>query len=101
LLDEATSALDAESEHQVQQALDKLIKSGEQTIVIVAHRLSTVRDADEIIVMKGGEVKERGKHSELLALNGVYTKLVGRQLVGHEIAEEKTTEAGNEGDAPE
>lgn len=101
LLDEATSALDAESEHQVQQALDKLIKSGEQTIVIVAHRLSTVRDADEIIVMKGGEVKERGKHSELLALNGVYTKLVGRQLVGHEIAEEKTTEAGNEGEAPE
>jgi ATP-binding cassette, subfamily B, heavy metal transporter len=43
--------------------------------------LSTVRDADEIIVMKGGEVKERGKHAELLALNGVYTKLVGRQLV--------------------
>jgi len=40
-----------------------------------------VRDADEIIVMKGGEVKERGKHAELLALNGVYTKLVGRQLV--------------------
>jgi ABC-type multidrug transport system fused ATPase/permease subunit len=78
LLDEATSALDAESEHQVQQALDKLISSGEQTIVIVAHRLSTVRDADEIIVMKSGEVKERGKHSELLALNGVYSKLVGR-----------------------
>lgn len=78
LLDEATSALDAESEHQVQQALDKLISSGEQTIVIVAHRLSTVRDADEIIVMKSGEVKERGKHSELLALNGVYTKLVSR-----------------------
>lgn len=62
LLDEATSALDAESEHQVQQALDILIKSGKQTIVIVAHRLSTVRDADEIIVMKHGEVKERGTH---------------------------------------
>jgi ABC-type multidrug transport system fused ATPase/permease subunit len=65
----------------VQQALDTLIKSGKQTIVLVAHRLSTVRDADEIIVMKGGEVKERGTHDQLIALNGVYKKLVQRQLV--------------------
>ncbi len=62
LLDEATSALDAESEHQVQQALDILIKSGKQSIIVVAHGLSTIRDADEIIVMQGGEVKERGTH---------------------------------------
>ena len=46
--------------------------------MIVAHRLSTVRDADEIIVLQGGEVKERGKHSELLFMNGVYKKLVSR-----------------------
>ena len=78
LLDEATSALDAESEHQVQQALDILIKSGKQTIIIVAHRLSTIRDADEIIVMQNGEVKERGNHVGLLALNGYYKKLVSR-----------------------
>ena len=78
LLDEATSALDAESEHQVQQALDILIKSGKQTIIIVAHRLSTIRDADEIIVMQHGEVKERGNHVGLLALNGYYKKLVSR-----------------------
>ena len=63
-----------------------MIKSGKQTIVIVAHRLSTVRDADEIIVMKHGEVKERGKHNDLLALNGFYKKLVSRQLVGSEAA---------------
>ena len=88
LLDEATSALDAESEHQVQQALDKLINSGKQTVVVVAHRLSTIRDANEIIVMQHGEVKERGTHSELLKLNGVYKNLVSRQLVAEEIEQE-------------
>ena len=85
LLDEATSALDAESEHQVQQALDALIKSGKQTIIVVAHRLSTIRDADEILVMQHGEVKERGKHEALLELNGVYKNLVSRQLIENEI----------------
>jgi len=76
LLDEATSALDAESEHQVQAAIDKLIARGQQTVVIVAHRLSTVRDADEIIVMKDGKVIERGRHQELVDKNGAYKKLV-------------------------
>jgi len=87
LLDEATSALDAESEHQVQQALDTLIKSGQQTVIVVAHRLSTIRDADEIIVMKHGEVKERGNHASLLALDGVYKNLVSRQLIESQIAQ--------------
>ena len=81
LLDEATSALDAESEHLVQQALDKLIKSGSQTVIVVAHRLSTIRDADEILVMHKGVIKERGTHNQLVAMNGVYKKLVSRQLV--------------------
>jgi ABC-type multidrug transport system fused ATPase/permease subunit len=81
LLDEATSALDSETEHLVQQTLDALMKEGKQTIVIVAHRLSTIRNADEIIVMKKGEIKERGTHDELLKLEGVYKKLVSRQLV--------------------
>lgn len=72
LLDEATSALDAESEHLVQQALDKLIKSGSQTVIVVAHRLSTIRDADEILVMHKGVIKERGTHNQLVAMNGVY-----------------------------
>ena len=58
--------------------------------MIVAHRLSTIRDADEIIVMEKGEIKERGKHSELITLNGVYKKLVSRQLVEGS-AEESTT----------
>lgn len=82
LLDEATSALDAESEHLVQTALDELIKSGNQTVVVVAHRLSTIRDADEILVMQKGHIIERGTHTELVAQDGAYKKLVSRQLVG-------------------
>ena len=80
LLDEATSALDAESEHQVQIALDKLMAEGNITIVVIAHRLSTVRDADQIICMNKGEVVERGTHKELIDMDGAYKKLVSRQL---------------------
>ena len=88
LLDEATSALDAESEHQVQKALDALIKGGHQTIIVIAHRLSTIRDADEIIVIKKGEIAERGTHNELVQNgNGVYKKLVERQLMDANYAE--------------
>lgn len=80
LLDEATSALDADSEYQVQVALDKLIKAGLQTVIVIAHRLSTIRDADTIYVMQKGEIVESGSHSELLAQQGAYLKLIERQL---------------------
>jgi ABC-type glutathione transport system ATPase component len=73
--------LDAESEHQVQQALDNLIENGSFCIIVIAHRLSTIKNADEIIVMEKGEVKERGKHDDLIALGGVYKNLVNRQLI--------------------
>mmetsp|Transcript_28682 Transcript_28682/g.27674 ORF Transcript_28682/g.27674 Transcript_28682/m.27674 type:complete len:341 (-) Transcript_28682:51-1073(-) len=92
LLDEATSALDAESEHQVQKALDELIKAGQQTIIVIAHRLSTIRDADEIILIKKGEVAERGSHDELIKLNGAYRKLVERQLTVMAAQEEEELE---------
>ena len=87
LLDEATSALDAESEAQVQAALDTLISSGKQTVIVIAHRLSTIRNADKIVVMKKGEVIEQGTHDSLIANNGAYKKLVERQLMTEELGE--------------
>lgn len=78
VLDEATSALDAESEHLVQEALERLMK-GRSTLVI-AHRLSTVKDADRVVVIDGGRVAEQGSHEELIARDGIYKRLVERQF---------------------
>ena len=77
ILDEATSALDSESEKLVQAALNTLMKN--RTALVIAHRLSTVQHADEIIVMKEGEIIERGTHAELLEQKGEYRKLVELQ----------------------
>lgn len=73
ILDEATSALDTESEKLVQDALENLMKN--RTTIVIAHRLSTIKNADEICVMHEGKIVERGKHDELIALNGYYRKL--------------------------
>ena len=73
ILDEATSALDTESEKLVQEALDRLTSS--RTTIAIAHRLSTVKNADEIFVMHEGRIVESGKHEELLRLNGYYKRL--------------------------
>ena len=77
ILDEATSALDTESEKMVQEALENLMKN--RTTLVVAHRLSTIKKADEICVMHEGRIVERGKHDELIALNGYYKRLVDMQ----------------------
>eukprot|EP00624_Nannochloropsis_granulata_P003403 evm.model.NODE_27191_length_32237_cov_31.285324.8 len=79
LLDEATSALDSQSEKVVQDALDNLSRTKKRTTFVVAHRLSTIRNADKIAVIDKGQVKEIGSHDELLALNGLYSELLALQ----------------------
>lgn len=77
ILDEATSALDTESEKLVQNALESLMQN--RTTIVIAHRLSTIKKADEICVLHEGKIVERGKHEELLSLNGYYKRLCDMQ----------------------
>ena len=77
ILDEATSALDTESEKMVQEALENLMLN--RTTLVVAHRLSTIKRADEICVLHEGEIVERGKHDDLIALEGYYKRLCDMQ----------------------
>lgn len=79
ILDEATSALDTESERLVQDAINKVMQN--RTCVVIAHRLSTVKNADEILVIRKGEIVERGTHAQLVAQNGYYRRLVDMQEV--------------------
>jgi ATP-binding cassette subfamily B protein len=79
ILDEATSALDAESEHLVKEALRLLMRG--RTTLIIAHRLSTVKDADRVIVLDGGRMIEEGTHDQLMARTGLYRRLIERQFV--------------------
>ncbi|HKM73981.1 MAG TPA: ABC transporter permease, partial [Stellaceae bacterium] len=90
ILDEATSHLDAVSEAQVREALDALMR--DRTTIVIAHRLSTVRDADRLAVLDRGRVIETGTHGELLARNGLYGRLIRRQIAG---AQQPARMAGN------
>ena len=85
ILDEATSALDNTTEVLIQEALDELCKG--RTTLVVAHRLSTIRNADEIAVVIDGEIKERGTHDELIALNGTYKSLYALQFRDNDFIE--------------
>jgi subfamily B ATP-binding cassette protein MsbA len=78
ILDEATSAMDTESERAVQAALDNVMQN--RTVLVVAHRLSTVQHADRIVVLDQGRIVEQGRHEELLARGGAYSRMVGKSL---------------------
>lgn len=95
ILDEATSALDTRTEHEIQSALDEV--SRDRTTLVIAHRLSTVVKADEIIVLKDGVIAERGKHAELLVQDGLYASMWNRQLEATE-AEEHLKKVREESD---
>jgi ABC-type multidrug transport system fused ATPase/permease subunit len=82
ILDEATSALDTESERLVQQAIERLMQ--ERTTLVIAHRLATVRDADEIVVLESGRVVQRGSHEELVRAGGLYRRLYDLQFRSEE-----------------
>jgi subfamily B ATP-binding cassette protein MsbA len=84
ILDEATSALDTESERLVQQAIDRLMR--ERTVLVIAHRLATVRDADEIVVLDQGRIVQRGSHEELYRGGGLYRRLHDLQFRDDEAA---------------
>jgi ATP-binding cassette subfamily B protein len=79
LLDEATSALDAEAEEAVQQGLKQAM--AHRTVLVIAHRLATVQEADQILVLEGGHIVERGSHNQLMAHGGRYRELCERQLI--------------------
>jgi len=99
-LDEATSALDSESEALVQEAIDKLIARGGCTVVLVAHRLSTVINADIIGVVHQGKIVESGTHDELLKQKGIYAQLVKRQVARMANTIEETNEDNTKGKKP-
>lgn len=80
ILDEPSSGLDPEAEHQIHR---RLHRQGSGTRVLISHRLAAIRDADEIVVLAGGQVTERGAHGDLIALGGEYARLFEMQASGY------------------
>lgn len=79
LLDEITAGLNAESELKFQKIIDEVVVQNERTTIIIPHHLSTIQDADLILVMKNGYVVEKGRHDELMKLNGEYCQLISEE----------------------
>jgi ABC-type transport system involved in Fe-S cluster assembly fused permease/ATPase subunit len=97
VLDEATSALDSHTEHEIQEALERVSRN--RTSLVIAHRLSTIVGADEIIVLDQGRIAERGTHAQLLAMSGLYASMWNRQREAA-AARERLAQIDDENDAP-
>jgi len=97
VLDEATSALDSHTEHEIQEALERVSRN--RTSLVIAHRLSTIVGADEIIVLDQGRIAERGTHAQLLATGGLYASMWNRQREAQE-ARERLARIADENEAP-
>ncbi len=96
MLDEATAHLDSESEVAVQRALKKVLAG--RTSLVIAHRLSTVREADQILVVEGGRIVERGRHAELLEAGGLYADLYNTQFVDQVEIQDEEGDPDEDGD---
>jgi len=83
ILDEATSSIDTETEQFIQLAIDRVMRN--RTSLVVAHRLSTTRSADQVVVIDRGRIVEQGTHAELVARGGLYTRIYRRQLIAQEL----------------
>jgi ATP-binding cassette subfamily B protein len=81
ILDDSTSSVDTRTEAAIQDALDRLMRAGGRTVVVIAQRISTVRDADLIVVLDGGKIVARGTHAELLEDSPIYNEIIQSQLV--------------------
>jgi ATP-binding cassette subfamily B protein len=79
ILDEATASVDADNEHFIQEAISELCRG--KTLIVIAHRLNTIRNANKILVIKNGQIVESGTHEELMAMGGEYSVMVSKQTV--------------------
>jgi ATP-binding cassette subfamily B multidrug efflux pump len=86
ILDDSTSAVDAETEAEIQASLDRLMREGHRTVFVIAQRISTVRDANLILVLDNGEIAAMGTHEELLRGSELYNEILGSQVLADPVA---------------
>jgi ATP-binding cassette subfamily B protein len=86
ILDDAFASVDTDTEEKILQGLEDILR--QRTTILISHRCSTVRDADQIVVLRGGQIIEKGTHEELLGVGGYYAELYQKQLLEEELARE-------------
>jgi ATP-binding cassette subfamily B protein len=100
ILDDSTSAVDAETEAAIQESLDRMMREGHRTVFVIAQRISTVRDADLILVLDGGTIAASGTHDELLRESELYNEILGSQLVAEAVGGRGAADHLERGETP-